>query len=413
MKRDTQLEILRELMDHLDHHRTCDAGKVAVSPTSTYTDPELAKREWEAFFANHPQILGLSGELPKAGSYMTSSDLGVPILATRDSNGRFHAFVNACRHRGAELTSATRGEASRFICPFHSWTYAPDGRLVGIREAAQFGEVDKACHSLIELPSAEKYGFLFVHPQVDGVLDVDALLGAELAEELASWDLGSAVYQGESVLDKPLNWKIANDTFGEIYHFTSLHRNTLSNILHGDAATYREYGRHHRLALASKYIDVMRKLPEAEWSVPACCAVAYHIFPNIQLVLLAGMMVLVRIYPDREKVGQSLSRVSHYASPQIAAQLAEAERISKVTGDNLYQADTSAQLALDISATLELFVSTVEHEDYLMGEKTQAAANSGKLEYFLFGRNEPALHHFHNNYRSALGMPPLEEYRPR
>jgi len=413
MKRDTQIKILKELMDHLDNHRTYDAGKVAMSPTSTYTDPALAQREWDAFFANHPQILGLSGELPQVGSYMTSSDLGVPILATRDSNGKFHAFVNACRHRGAELTSASRGDASRFICPFHSWTYAPDGRLVGIREAGQFGEVDKACHSLLELPSAEKYGFLFVHPQVDGVLDVDALLGAELADELASWELGTAVYQGESVLDKPLNWKIANDTFGEIYHFTSLHRNTLSNLLHGDAATYREFGRHHRLALASRYIDAMRQLPEAEWSVPASCAVAYYLFPNIQLVLLAGMMVLVRIYPNRDKVGQSLSRVSHYASPQIAAQLAEAERVSKVTGDNLYQADTSAQLALDISATLELFVSTVEHEDYLMGEKTQAAADSGKLEYFLFGRNEPALHHFHNNYRSALGMPPLDEYRPR
>ncbi len=413
MKRDTQIKILKELMDHLDNHRTCDAGKVAMSPTSTYTDPALAQREWDAFFANHPQILGLSGELPQAGSYMTSSDLGVPILATRDSNGKFHAFVNACRHRGAELTSASRGDASRFICPFHSWTYAPDGRLVGIREAGQFGEVDKACHSLLELPSAEQYGFLFVHPQVDGVLDVDALLGAELADELASWEIGTAVYQGESVLDKPLNWKIANDTFGEIYHFTSLHRNTLSNLLHGDAATYREFGRHHRLALASRYIDAMRQLPEAEWSVPASCAVAYYLFPNIQLVLLAGMLVLVRIYPNRDKVGQSLSRVSHYASPQIAAQLAEAERVSKVTGDNLYQADTSAQLALDISATLELFVSTVEHEDYLMGEKTQAAADSGKLEYFLFGRNEPALHHFHNNYRSALGMPPLDEYRPR
>jgi hypothetical protein len=39
-------------------------------------------------------------------------------------------------------------------------------------------------------------------------------------------------------------------------------------------------------------------------------------------------------------------------------------------------------------------------------------ANSGKIDHFLFGRNEPALHHFHNNYRSALGMPPLEEPAP-
>lgn len=412
MNREAELGIIRELMSYIDGKQTADAGRVAVSPTSTYTDPALARREWDEFFVKHPQVIGLSGELPKLGSYITCEDLGVPILATRDSNGKFHAFVNACRHRGAQLTNEARGEKSRFVCPFHSWTFANDGRLVGVRLAEQFGEVDKACHGLVELPSEEKYGLLFVHPQQGGKIDVDALLGAELAAELAAWDLASCVWQGESVLDKPLNWKIANDTFGEIYHFTSLHKKTISNLLHGDALGYKEYGRHHRLTLASRYIDQMRQLPEDQWTLGGACAVAYYLFPNIQLVALAGMMVLVRIYPNREKVGQSLSRVSHFATPQIAAMLESAGRVSKVTAENLYQADTTAQLALDVTATVELFVSTVEHEDYAMGEKSQAAANSGKVEYFLFGRNEPALHHFHNNYRSALGLPPLEEYRP-
>ncbi len=412
MKREAELGIIRELLGYLDAKKTADAGRVVVSPTSSYTDPALAAREWDLFFTDHPQVIGLSGELPKPGSYITCEDLGVPILATRDAKGKFHAFVNACRHRGAQLTNEPRGEKSRFVCPFHSWTFATDGRLVGVREAAHFGEIDKSCHGLVELPSAEKHGLLFVHPKRDGVIDVDALLGAELAEELASWDLGNCVWQGESVLDKPLNWKIANDTFGEIYHFTSLHRNTVSNLLHGDALSYREYGRHHRLCLASRYLDAMRELPEDQWSLSSACAVAYYLFPNIQIVALAGMIVLVRIYPNREKVGQSLSRVSHFASPQIAALLESTGRVSKVTAENLYAADTSAQLALDVTATVELFVSTVEHEDYAMGEKTQAAANSGKVEYFLFGRNEPALHHFHNNYRAAMGMPPLEEYRP-
>ena len=412
MNREAELGIIRELIAYLDSKQTADAGRIAVSPTSAYTDAALAQREWQAFFVDHPQVIGLSGELPKPGSYVTCEDLGVSILATRDKRGKFHAFVNACRHRGAQLTSEARGEKSRFVCPFHAWTYATDGRLVGVRLAEQFGEIDKACHGLLELPSAEKYGLLFVHPQHDGVIDIDALLGAELAAELAAWDFGSCVWQGESVLDKPLNWKIANDTFGEIYHFTSLHKKTVSNLLHGDALGYREYGRHHRLTHRVHVMAGERQLPEEEWKLSSACAVAYYLFPNIQLVALAGMLVLVRIYPNREKVGQSLSRVSHFATPQVAALIESAGRVSKVTAENLYQADTSAQLALDVTATVELFVSTVEHEDYVMGEKTQATANSGKVAYFLFGRNEPALHHFHNNYRSALGMPPIEAYRP-
>ena len=176
MQQSMQIEIIKELLDHLDNKRTADAGRIVVNPTSTYTDPALAEREWDAFFKNHPQVLGMSGELPKPGSYLTMNDFGVPILATRDEHGTFHAFVNACRHRGAELTTEPHGDKNRFTCPFHGWTFANDGRLLGVRQSDQFGKLDKNCNGLIELPSEEKYGLLFVHPQVGGTLDVDALL---------------------------------------------------------------------------------------------------------------------------------------------------------------------------------------------------------------------------------------------
>ena len=79
--------------------------------------------------------------------------------------------------------------------------------------------------------------------------------------------------------------------------------------------------------------------------------------------------------------------------------------------DNVYSADPTARMEFDVTAAIELLVSTVEHEDYAAAVKTQIAASSGRLAHFLFGRNEPALHHFHNNYRAVLGDPPLEEYR--
>ena len=123
------------------------------------------------------------------------------------------------------------------------------------------------------------------------------------------------------------------------------------------------------------------------------------------------MMVLVRIYPNRKTIGQSLSRVSYYSAAHRVPQLEAVERVSQRSSDNVYAPETDAPMAFSLSAVTELFVSTVEHEDYFMGTKTQITANSGKVEHFLFGRNEPALHHFHNNYRSALGMPPLEKYR--
>ena len=57
---------------------------------------------------------------------------------------------------------------------------------------------------------------------------------------------------------------------------------------------------------------------------------------------------------------------------------------------------------------MEVFRSTVEHEDYVMGETPQRAAENGMMKKIIFGRNELALHHFHRNYREALGQPSPE-----
>ncbi len=411
MQHAMQIQILKDLIRSVDEKQTCDAGRVVVNPVASYTSEALAKQEWDTFFANHPQMIGLSGELPTPGSYITINDFGIPLLATRDADGKFHVFVNACRHRGAHVAAEARGEQARFTCPFHGWTYRNDGKLMGVRAPEQFGAVDKACLNLVELPAVEKYGLLFAHPKIDGTLDVDALLG-DLAPELETWQFDKAIYHGETVLDMPVNWKIANDTFGEVYHFSTLHKDTLANLLHGDVATYKEFGRNHRICLASKYLDTMRHQPEENWSVTDGAVVAYYLFPNVQVVVLNRMIALARIYPDPKKVGQSITRVSHYAIPHIAAHVVDSGEIQKLSGENLYQIDTTSRIEFNYEASAELFISTVEHEDYYMGTRSQAAANSGLVEHFLFGRNEPALHHFHNNYRAALGQPPLAEYRP-
>jgi hypothetical protein len=47
-------------------------------------------------------------------------------------------------------------------------------------------------------------------------------------------------------------------------------------------------------------------------------------------------------------------------------------------------------------------------EDYVAAASAHQGMLSGAQEYVTFGRNEPALHHYHNTYREALGMPPLE-----
>ncbi len=404
MQRQIQLEIVRELMRQLDERVNIDSGVQYKNPTSVYTDPVLATREWEQFFKHHPQMIGLSGDLPEPGSFLTLNDFGVPIIATRAEDGRFRAFLNACRHRGVRVAGEGRGEANAFTCPFHNWTYSNEGDLIGIPREHDVGRIDKSCNGLVALPAEERYGLLWVHPVPEGQLDVDSLLGG-LADELSRMAYGDMVYMGESTLSCDLNWKLANDTFGETYHFPRLHRQTLGKLFYGDALHYTEFGRNHRFVWPLKGIDEFRNRPEAEWSYEHATGSLYYLFPNVQLGGGTRSCSVIKIYPDGENPGRSITKVGHYATREVID--ANVAQQAEVATDDVYDLERR-QRGFSLQASQEVFRSTIEQEDYLMGETTQKAAESGVMPFVQFGRNEPALHHYHNTFRAVLGMEPME-----
>ncbi|MEM7701032.1 MAG: aromatic ring-hydroxylating dioxygenase subunit alpha [Pseudomonadota bacterium] len=414
MKHETQVAIIKELMSQLDENRNVDAGAQCRLPTSDYVCPELAAREWQAFFREHPQFVGLSGDLPEEGSFFTTEDFGTPVLATRAKDGQFRAFVNACRHRGAKVTQEAKGKSARFTCPFHSWTYASSGELLAVPDQDHFGPIDKPCMGLIELPAQEIAGMLFVHPQPGAELDIASLIGDELLTEMAGWNYGELTPVAGLDIDMKLNWKLANDTFGETYHFPKLHKNTLGQLYHGNNLAFEEFGRHHRFVTANRRIDDLRDLPEDQWSITHVAFVLYYLFPNIQLVTTSTGANIVRVYPDPDNPGRSITRVVGYFSPQALEQYetekAKASGSEKlVEAEHLYARGYDQGIVRTPATTVEAFSSTVSAEDYVMGEQQQSAAASGLLEHSIFGRNEAPLHHFHSSYREALDRPPLEK----
>ncbi len=408
MEHALQVEILKELMSQLDEDRNVDAGVQYKMPTSSYVCPEQAKREQEEFFQNHPQLIGLSGDLPEHGSFFTMDDFGTPLLATRDREGVFHTFLNACRHRSVRVASEERGKKSVFMCPFHNWSYANTGDLVSIPNEEHFGVIDKSCRGLLELPTVERHGMLWVHPRVDGHLDVREVLGAELDDELGSFVMDQHQFLGTKTIDMQLNWKFANDTFGETYHFGKLHKNTLGQLYYGNNLHFELFGRHHRFVTANRGIDVMREMPEEDWRIEHGTFVLYHLFPNIQLLTSNGATTLIRIYPHADGANRSVTQVSFYFQQALID--AGKDRDSEFDSSKVYDPNAQQERVANLESNLEVFHSTIEMEDYVMGEMQQKAALNGQMKEIIFGRNEPALHHFHTNYREALGQPPLEVY---
>ena len=127
----------------------------------------------------------------------------------------------------------------------------------------------------------------------------------------------------------------------------------------------------------------------------------YYLFPNIQVVIESQTITLIRIYPDKNNPGRSVSKVSFYFTPAILEWMVNEEADGKKL-DELWDKEKGLLALPSIEANISAFCAAVEEEDYNMGEMQQIAAESGQLEKVTFGRNEPALHHFHRSFKEAV-----------
>ena len=165
MLHSTQVALSKRLLAHVDAKTTDTVDAVAHNDVVAFTCPDRLAREWEHLFLGMPQYVGLSGQIRETGDFLTNDDLGVPILVTRDKQGKARAFLNVCRHRGARLAEGCGKAGRSFSCPYHGWTYDTNGHLIGIPDRRNFDGVDQALYGLTELPMTELHGMLWVAPR--------------------------------------------------------------------------------------------------------------------------------------------------------------------------------------------------------------------------------------------------------
>jgi phenylpropionate dioxygenase-like ring-hydroxylating dioxygenase large terminal subunit len=101
-------------------------------PGWVYHDPEYFRVEMARLIRPSWQIVCHASDIPEAGDWRTLDIAGDSIIVLRGTDNAIRAFANVCRHRGSRLVDGEAGCARRLTCPYHAWTYATDGRLVGV-----------------------------------------------------------------------------------------------------------------------------------------------------------------------------------------------------------------------------------------------------------------------------------------
>jgi Rieske 2Fe-2S family protein len=205
-------------------HRTATTYRQGsfTLPREYYTSPEILAEETERLFATQWNCVGRASRIAQPGEWFLATVAGDSLIVLRDRQGVLRAFFNVCRHRGTRLCEAASGRFSESIqCPYHAWTYATDGRLIGAPHMQDVEEFDPSEYPLHQAALAEWEGFLFVNLDSEPVPFAEAW--APMLGRLSRFELGRLRVMHQVTYDIHANWKLVFQNYSECLHCPMIH----------------------------------------------------------------------------------------------------------------------------------------------------------------------------------------------
>jgi phenylpropionate dioxygenase-like ring-hydroxylating dioxygenase large terminal subunit len=191
-----------------------------------FSDQAVYDDEMERIFGRAWLMIGHESLVPEANDFFHTYMGEDPVILTRDGNGRLHALLNMCRHRGNRVVRADDGNARHFMCTYHGWTYGNDGALTHVpgQSEAYYNALDCASLGLVEATVDTYAGIVFATWARDAP-PLEAYLGD------ARWYLdtvfnrrdGGTQALGPMKWMEPVNWKTLVDNCSDNYHVPTTH----------------------------------------------------------------------------------------------------------------------------------------------------------------------------------------------
>jgi glycine betaine catabolism A len=275
-------------------------------PQAYFTSPEIYADEVAKIFYRRWLCAGRSSEIPAPGDYVVRQIGNAAVILLRDKTGRIRGFHNTCRHRGTRLCEAPIGNVGdRIVCPYHSWVYGLDGRLIGAPSTADIEGFDKDDYPLHAVPTAEWEGFVFYHIGANPQPFAEAF--APLIGRFSRFNLPALVSASRIDYDVQCNWKLLFQNYSECYHCSPVHpalvkltpatsgENDLYDgpflggfmVINDDAGSMTMSGRACGLPVGEQLTDADERR-----------VYYYSLFPNMLLSLHPDYVMFHTMWPD-------------------------------------------------------------------------------------------------------------------
>jgi phenylpropionate dioxygenase-like ring-hydroxylating dioxygenase large terminal subunit len=302
-------------------------------PGWLYFDPEFFGAEKKAFLRAAPQVVCHESEIRKPGDWRTLDYLGESVIVIRGDDGSIRAFANVCRHRGSRLVDGSDGCAKVLTCPYHAWSYARDGRLVGVPHRNEYPGLQMEQLGLVPVALENWHGFLFV------TLEPGAPSVAEMMEpyenEVAHYRFKDLRVIGRvTIRPRDLNWKTIADNYSDGLH-----------IPVGHPGLTRLFGRNYHIE-ANAHVDRMEgELVEKESANPSERAyqrllppvkhlpeshqrkwLYYKLFPNVAFDIYPDQVDFMQFLPV--SATETVIREISYAVPDGRREMTAARHLN-------------------------------------------------------------------------------------
>ena len=207
-----------------------DVSRAKGLPNAHYVDDAVFEREkHDVLFANWAAI-GFAKDIPAAGDVAPVDFLGMPLLALRDKDNQVHVYQNTCRHRGMILVEEKKNIGAGVIrCPYHSWCYSQQGKLVTTPHVGGPGqnthaEIKREELGLTRIRSHVWRDIIFVNISGDAPDFTDYAAGVIAAwSEFEGQELHHSGSDSGFKFDVACNWKLAVENYCESYHLPWIH----------------------------------------------------------------------------------------------------------------------------------------------------------------------------------------------
>jgi nitrite reductase/ring-hydroxylating ferredoxin subunit len=365
----------RALADALARGEASLGSRVVEMDASVYTDPRRFEAERRNVFGKLPLVVAPSAVLPDNRLALAHDGFGVPLLITRDGDSSAHVLANVCRHRGTRLVDSGEVVSAKGIaCPYHAWTYGPDGALKGVPRADCFPGLDKSEKHLFEFSSVETGGLIWFAE--DGGADFSQC--EALAPDFDAFGLGRLHLYRRNTHKVAGNWKLIVDAFLESYHVQRLHAGTIAGFF-ADGITAADYLGPHQRAVVGR-ADYLSAIDRDDWQqLRRAVTYTYFLFPSAILVVSPDYVNLLVVMP--QSVGSSL--VEDFMLIPESPRTAEEEEHWRKSWDLL---DTG----------------TFGGEDFRAAALCQLGLSSGLLDKVTLGTLESGIAPFHERVETLL-----------